>query len=200
MGILLLSMEWSFIFYQKCWNVLHCIFHYYLGIDLVVSSHILTFAGLTGFLFEDECWRSGDFSMDYFTMFAVFASYCVFTSPVCTSVSCLHSHILNDVHQATQRILTASIWIEAHYVFWGHRTPPSTHTNSPVIEGHKQTSILVVKLLRALWLHLSTLYLSLCKARACNDAFFSFSEYFSYDIKMFLSASLILCLMQMIIY
>lgn len=49
-----------------------------------------------------------------------------------------------------------------------------TH-KAPAIERYKQTSILVVKLLRALWLHMSTLYLSLCKTRACKAFFHSWN-------------------------
>ncbi len=125
MGILLISMEWSFIFYQRCWNVLHCIFHYYCGNEFFLTF----FPERTGFLFGEECRRSGEFSMAYFTMFAVCASYCVFTSPLAwASTVCSVAQPLNNTHRATRPILTAYIWIEAHYVFWGHRTPPSVHT------------------------------------------------------------------------
>lgn len=33
------------------------------------------------FLFEEECWSGTEFSIDYFTMFAVCAPYCVFPCP-----------------------------------------------------------------------------------------------------------------------
>lgn len=45
-------------------------------------SHILKFPfpERTGFLFDEECLKEF-FSMEYFTMFAVSASFCVFTYP-----------------------------------------------------------------------------------------------------------------------
>lgn len=91
----LIKMEWSFIFYQRCWDVLHCIFPW-----------LPSFSHSWGFLFLRMrpffIWRrklkKWDFYMDYFTMFVVCASHCVFTSPLArvSRVCSVHSHILND--------------------------------------------------------------------------------------------------------
>lgn len=127
----------KFYFLSK---VLKCIalYHYHCGI-VFFFSHILKFPfpERTGFLFEEECWRSGEFSMDYFTMFAVCASYCVFTSPLAreSSVCSVALPHPEPYDRATQRILTVYIWIEAHYVFWEHRTPPSAHTKPWSLRG-----------------------------------------------------------------
>lgn len=136
-GNFLINMEWSFIFYQKCWNVLHCIFHYYCGIVFFSHSEV-SFSWENRVLFKEECWRSGrGFSIDYFTMFAVCAPYCVFTSPLlgASGVRRVAQPHPERHDQATRRILTAYIWIEAHYFFWEHRTPPSTYTKAWSLRG-----------------------------------------------------------------
>lgn len=75
-GNFLIRMEWSFIFYQK---VLKCIALYFsLLWDCFLFSH-----SEVSFSLEERgfIWRSREFSMDYFTTFAVSASYCVSTPP-----------------------------------------------------------------------------------------------------------------------
>lgn len=139
-------------------------------------SHILKFPfpERTGFLFEEECWRSGDFSMDYFTMFAVCASYCVSTSPLALASSvCSVAQPHPERHdQATQRILTAYIWIEAHYFFWERRTPPSAHTQSPGHSGAQTDINSGCKAFASSVVAIVHFVFVLCEATACDDAFF----------------------------
>lgn len=60
---------------------MYCTASFFLIVRLLCS-HILGSPSPegTGFVFEQERRRSGEFSMDYFTMFALSASYCVVTS------------------------------------------------------------------------------------------------------------------------
>ena len=129
-------MEWIFIFI-KVVEMYYTVF-FIIIVRLLFFSHLeVSFPQRTGFLFKEECWRNGDFSMDYFTMFAVCASYCVFTSSLAQASSvCSVALPHPEWHdQATQPILPAYIWIEAHYFFWEHRPPPSAHTKPWSLRG-----------------------------------------------------------------
>lgn len=97
--------------------------------------------------------------MKYFTMFA---PYCVFTSPLARAPSV---HSVAQPHperhdQATQCIVGLHLKGGSFCLLRASYSALSTH-RAMVIERHKQTSTLVVKLLRALWQQLSTFVLFL---------------------------------------
>lgn len=132
-GNFLINLEWSLILYQSCWNV-HCIFHYYCWI-VTFLSHPVGVPDLrrVEFLFKLECRSSTpEFYKDYFTMFAVCASFCVSISPSArvSSVRTVAKPHPERHDQATQPLLTDNIWIEAQCFLWEHGSPPSG-TQSP---------------------------------------------------------------------
>lgn len=70
-GVLLLSMEWSLIFfYQKCWNVLHCILHSYCGIVPLTSWPL---QGQQGFYLKKSVEEAGPF----YGLFYYVCSLCI---------------------------------------------------------------------------------------------------------------------------
>lgn len=115
--------------------------------------------------------RKQDLCMAYFTTFAVCASYCVFHFPS------QHERLVTALPHPQRPALSNPAKAPSFHLNWGslcllrvlHSTL-DTH-KEPVIERHKQASILVVKLVWALQLYLST-FLSLYKAGACKNAFF----------------------------
>lgn len=126
-GNFLINMEWSFFFYQRCWIVFHCI------LFIIVGLFVFLFLREQGFYLKRST-DGGGFSMDCFTMFAVYASYCGFTSLLARVTSVAQQH--PERHdQATQQILKAYVWIEAHYFFWVHSTPPSAPTKPWSLRG-----------------------------------------------------------------
>lgn len=154
---------------------------FFIIIIIIVGS--LLFSGIlwgvpdlwrVGFLFKLECWSSTpEFYKDYFTMFAVCASFCVSISPLAraSSVRSVAKSHPERHDRATQPLLTAYIWIEAQCFLWGHRSPPwetqspghcqaQTHINS----GCKAFVSSVVAVVRSVFV--------LREARACDGAFF----------------------------
>lgn len=121
-------------------------------------AYILTFAEPTGFFFylAKSVIKQRDFSKAYFTTFATScASHCLFPPPQLAQASggCALHILLNDLH-----------WAPGFHLNWGslcllrvwHSTL-STHKGA-LIERHKQASILVVKLVWALWLRVSHVF------------------------------------------
>lgn len=88
-GVLLLSMEWSsfFFFLSKVLKPI-ALYSSFLLWDCSphVPSHILTFAGPTGFLFEEECWGSRTFVWLILLRLQSVHPIVFSTSPVSTSV------------------------------------------------------------------------------------------------------------------
>lgn len=168
-------------------NVLKCIALYFLSL-LWDSAFFLTQSEVPFslreqdfFLFGGECWRSGaGGSLDHFTMFAVRASFCAFTSAWAGASSvCSVAQPHPERHDQATTVNSHSLHCELRLIifFCEHRVPTLGAHKALVIERHKQTSTLAVKLLRALWLQLSTLYLS--RVRPEPLFLFEFMDYFS---------------------
>lgn len=115
-------------------------------------------------------------------MFAVYCILLCFHLPVKQErlvSAVLHSHILNDMtkQHAEFSQLTSELRLIISFESIAHH-PQHTH-KALVIERHKQTSTLVVKAFASAVVAIVHSVFIPCEARACDDAFFSFLDYFS---------------------
>lgn len=123
----------------------------------------------------------------YSGLFYYVCSLCIllcFYFPVSTSVCSVAQPHPEQHDQATQPILTAYIWTEAHYLRASYSTL-STHTAWSLRHGHKQTSILVVKLFASSVVAIVHSYLSCERPEHVMMPFFPLLDCFIYSIKMF---------------
>lgn len=165
----------NFYFLSK---VLKCIALYFsLSLWEWFFSHILSWENRV-FIWRRVLEERGVF----YGLFYYVCSLCIllcFHFPVSMSVclsAVLHSHITTCTEQHGQfSQLTSELRLIMS--FEGIVLHPQ-HTQSPVIERHKQTSILVVKLFASSVVAIVYFLFVLCEARACDDAFFSFLDFF----------------------
>lgn len=187
-GNFLISMEWSFIFYQKCWNVLHCIFHDYCGIVFFFSHSEVSFSWENRlFIWRGVLKERGLF----YGLFYYVCSLCIllcfhFPREHWLLVSAmLHSHILNGMTKQRGKFsqLTSELRLIISFesvVLHPQRTqiPGHWEAQTDINSGCKAFASSVVAIVHSVFV--------LCEATACDDAFFfSFLDYFSYSIKMF---------------
>lgn len=160
-------MEWSFIFYQRCWNVLHCIFHYYCPILIFVMPRGFLFLREQGFYLRRNVKLAQSFLWIVLpclqSVHPVLASFPPFArASSVRAVAELHPEWPD---QAKQPFHTANNRIEAQYFFWAHPLQHKAH------KGHWEAQtdkISDCKAFQTLWSQLSAWYL-FCKICACND-------------------------------
>lgn len=84
-----------------------------------------------------------------------------------------HSHILNDMTKQHGDFSQLASKLRLIISFESISLHPQRTHKALVIERHKQTSILVVKIFASSVVAVVHFVFVLCEARACDDAFFS---------------------------
>lgn len=158
------------------WKVLKCIALYFSLFGDLFSSDVqkFPFSWENGAFIWRRALKDPEVTLDYLTMFAVSASYCVFMSPLALVSAVLHSHILNDMTRQHSQFSQLTSELRLMISFESIVLHPQ-HTHSLVIETRAQTDINsgCKAFCELCCCNCPALVFVLWEARACDDAFFS---------------------------